>query len=62
MPPLSNKPEPGVTVAVNVTLWPNTDEGVTDEVTVVVAPALVTVCDNPADVLTQSWYRCRTRP
>ena len=49
VPPLSNVPEPAVTVAVKVTAWPNTDDGVTDEVTVVVEFAVVTICGHPAD-------------
>jgi hypothetical protein len=40
----------GLTVAVNVTAWPNTD-GFTDEVTVVELPALPTVWMIAAEVL-----------
>ena len=39
-----------LTVAVNVTLWPNTD-GLVAFVTVVVVPAMFTVCRMFADVL-----------
>ena len=44
VPPLSNVPEPGVTVAVNVTLWPNADVPLVDDVTVVVVLVWLTVC------------------
>ncbi len=50
VPPLSNVTEPAVTVAVNVTLWPNTD-GLDAEVTVVVVAAWLTVWKKFADVL-----------
>ena len=46
-------PAPGataVTVAVNVTAWPNT-EGLAEEVTAVVVSALLTVCVNDEEVL-----------
>jgi hypothetical protein len=46
-------PLPGVTavtVAVNVTDWPNTD-GLCEELNAVELPALFTVCDNAAEVL-----------
>src|SRR5215831_9786716 len=45
-------PAPGataLTVAVNVTVWPNTD-GLADEVTVVVEPSWLTVCSRLAEV------------
>ena len=41
VPPLSKVPEPGVTVAVKVTVWPNV-EGFSDELTAVVVVALLT--------------------
>ena len=44
------KPDTCVTAAVNVTDWPNT-EGLTDELTVVVALPLLTVCVKSVDVL-----------
>ena len=40
----------GFTLAVNVTLWPNV-EGLIEEVSVVVEPALFTVCVSTGDVL-----------
>ena len=40
----------GVTVAVKVTDWPKT-EGLTEEITTVVVPALLTVCVKFAEVL-----------
>ena len=40
----------GLTLAVNVTLWPNV-EGLIEEVSVVVEPALFTVCVSTGDVL-----------
>jgi hypothetical protein len=43
-------PEAGVTVAVKVTLWPNTD-GFTEEVTAVAVPLLPTVCVSPGEML-----------
>jgi len=40
----------GVTVAVNVTDWPNTD-GLAEEATALVLPLLLTVCVTALDVL-----------